>query len=269
MNGESVAIQVLDTIRQHLPAGADWAPLATLGGAVVIGLLFMIRGARLAPALCAIFFLGVGCAAGPLVAAQANLPWLPTLIVLGTLGLVIGIVMFRLWFAVLVAGSLAVTSLAFYSAQTLLPLAESFSVRGLEAGESGLVVTLPDAPTDEARLVSWLPISAAFVDHVRTAQPNLGMNVLAITLAAGVAGLVFALLLPKTSRAVWAATMGTLVFVPAIYFLFALIWRDGAEWMGRYPLVIGAALWSASLLINLADLLEWRMKRRPPAAEPA
>ncbi len=266
MNTNSVSMQVLDTVRQHLPAGAEWAPLAIGCAVALAGLIFLLRGARMAPALAASFFLALGCLVGPVVAAKTGLPSLPALIVCGTLGLVLGIVLFRLWFAVLIGLTVMIVSLGFYAAQTVLPTIEEFHARGLQARDGALLVTLPDATPAEAA-ATFFPSELATFLHEK--HPNLNLNALVIAIASGAAGLFFALLLPKTSRSIWAATVGTALFLPAAYFVLASTWEPGADWIGRRPAVIAAALWSLSLLVNLADVLGWRRKRAPAAAATA
>lgn len=260
-------MQVLDAVRQHLPAGADWAPLAIAVAVLLLGLVVVLRGARLAPVLSACVFMAGGCLAAPLVTAYTGLPTLPLMIIGGTLGLVIGIVLFRLWFALVVALSMIAATLGFYTAQTVIPSIEDFNVRGLQAASDVLIVTLPDAPAPGAS--SWFALPPELLQYLNQQHPSLGLNAAAIALASGAAGLFLALLLPKTARALWAATVGTLLFVPSAYFVLAGVWQTGADWLGRYPLVVAAIVWSASLLINLADVLEWHPLKRKRAAAAA
>lgn len=258
-------MQVLDAVRQQLqlPPGAEWAPLVVAAAVALAGLLFMLRGARMAPALAAAFFLSIGCALGPLVATRAGLPVLPTLIICGTLGLVLGVVLFRVWFALLVGLSVMVASLGFYTAQTLIPSIEEFHARGLQLGDGTPLVTLPEATPEEAAAAFFPPELAAYLNQK---HPNLSTHAILVALVSGAAGLLFALLMPKTARSLWAATVGTLLFLPAIYFVLASTWEPGADWIGRYPALVAAVLWSLSLLVNLADVLGWRRKRAATAA---
>lgn len=264
MTTGSVSMQVLDAVRQQLqlPAGAAWAPPVIAAVVALAGLLFMLRGARMAPALAAAFFLSVGCAVGPLLASQTEMPVLPAVIVCGTLGLVLGIVLFRVWFALLVGLSVMTACLGFYTAQTVFPLIEEFHTRGLQLGDGTPLVTLPDAAPEHAGAAYFPPELA---DYLHEKHPNLGTHAILVALVSGAAGLLFALLMPKTARSLWAATVGTLLFLPAVYVVLASTWEPGADWIGRYPALVAAVLWSLSLLINLADVLGWRRKRAPAA----
>jgi len=267
MDPSNVANKLLETVTKHLPPDAEWMPLAIAGTATVVGLLFMVKGAKLAPALAAIAFAGVGGFGGAFASHAFNFPLWPAVIVTGVVGLVLGIVLFRLWFALLVAGCLTVAALGAYGGQVLGPPLNEYQARGLQVTETGPEVTLPEPAT--AGLQPWQNELGQLWAFLGDRVPSFHTSVYSIAGTAALAGLVFALLLPKAARAFWAATTGVLLFMPAVFMLLATFWPHGAGRLQQWGLLITAVLWSISLMYNLADMLGWRGKKKKDAAPPA
>jgi hypothetical protein len=268
MDPSQLANKLLETVTKHLPPDTEWMPLAIAGAATVVGLVFMVKGAKLAPVLAAIAFAGVGGFGGAFAAHTFNLPLWPVVIITGVLGLLLGVVLFRLWFALLVAGCLTVTALGVYGGQVLGPPLTEYQTRGLQVTEAGPEVTLPEPVT--TGIQPWQNELTQLWAFLGERVPTFRASVYSITATAALAGLVFALLLPKAARAFWAATTGVLLFMPAVFTLLATFWSDGATRLQQWGLLITAVLWGISLLYNLADMLGWRAKKpAPPAGKPA
>ncbi len=257
--------QVLDTALQHLAPDAQWVPLAAVGMAALLGLVFLVKGARLTPWLIGLVFALSGAAVGGYVADRFAFPTWPLVIVSGTVGVVLGVLLFRFWFALVVAGCAIAAGLGMYSDRVLKPTLDQYASRGLTSQDDGPGVTLPEGeavadPNLPAEAVSlWTYLS----DNVN----NFQVSFFAITIATGAAGLAFALLLPKAARAFWAATVGVFLFLPAVYGLLHLYWPAGAAWLKEWGFLVASIVWAISLLYNLADVLDWRRKKKAVAAD--
>lgn len=253
----------LEALRQHLPTNLQWTPSAAGAVLALIGLIFMLRGARLAPVLAAMVFLGIGAALAPVLSHALGTPPLPTLVISATIGLVLGVVMFRLWFALLVAFSLVAAGVGIYGGKVALPVMGEYQFRGLRTTDSEIEITLP-GPANGA--LGWGGEAAEMWSFLRQRQPNVEVSLGAVVLFAGAAGLALAFFLPRAARSFWAATTGTVLFVPATYTLTQLHAPSAAVYYAQYGMLIAAVLWSASLIVNLADMLGWWRKKNPAAA---
>jgi len=262
---ESTAASLWDTLTKQLSPDVSWAPI---GGALLsaaLGLVFMVKGARLAPVLAALVFAGLGAATGTVLAFALNLPFWPTAVVAGTIGLVLGIVLFRLWFALLVAGCMIAGGVSLYTGHSLVPALKDYPARGLTATDLGGAVTLPEPQTLEPGGMSWQREFADLWAHLDRHVPNFRTNLTTVIIVTGLSGLIFGLLLPRAARAFWAATTGTLLFVPAALAVLHTAHSQAAAWLSRWLTLLAAVLWSMSFVYNLADVLEWRPKKRAAA----
>lgn len=265
MGAETLVTRLFETITQHIPPGMEWAPATGAGVLAVVGLVFMIKGAKLALVLAALVFALVGGAAGGQAAGFVPVPSMACALVGGAIGLTLGIVLFRFWFALLVAFCLVGAALTVYGAKVAQPAINDYQIRGLElASENGPGITLPDADESTESPVSevaWRAEAVDFWNYLGQEVPNFQASFVAIVITTGLAGLILGLLLPKTARAFWAATVGVGVFLPAVYALLHEAWPAGAAWVQDWGLTIAATLWGISLLVNLSDMFEKRPKK--------
>jgi hypothetical protein len=182
--------------------------------------------------------------------------------------LLLGIVLFRVWLALLVGGCLALVSLAVYSQQVLRGPLNDYLSAGLDRQQQ--LVTLPPANGAVAPGADWQKELAALWGYLGGNVPNFQVSILAIAASAGVAGLIFGLLLPKLARAVWAASLGTLLLGLAVGTATQLHWPDRMPWLQREGLIVAAVLWVISLAYNWADVHSLRLKKSaPPPARQA
>ncbi|MBK9118521.1 MAG: hypothetical protein IPM18_02815 [Phycisphaerales bacterium] len=257
---------LLDTIHRHLTPAGEWVPLLVLASGLLLGILLLLRGARLAPyaavAALALGGLGVGQAATPHVPLGA---WVPPLAG-GAVGLVLGVVLVRLWVAVLITACLAGGALTLYGAQVVLPAVESHTARGFNPTDPTTWVTLQEPP-DEAATAAVQGGLPGLLSYLTESVPNFQLSTAAIVLSTGLAGLAFGLLLPKLARAAWAATLGTVLFLSAAYVAALLYLPSATPWLHSWGLVLAAVLWVVSAAGNWADLQGW-LRRRPVAAPP-
>lgn len=208
MTTEELLSMLARTLTEHvkLPDGFDWVPAAGLAALTLFGLLLIVRGARWAPALGGVAFGGLGGLAGSYASAAFALPLGPTVGVCAVAGLLLGILAFRLWQALLLAACCAVIGIAVYYVRVLTPHVSSwlqgdFDGNWIELQPAGSVTQSTSAATELANLWSYLASSV----------PNFTPSFVGIAAITAAAGLVFGLLLPRASRALWAATLGVLM----------------------------------------------------------
>lgn len=254
---------VFDALKEHIPPGAEWVPLAAAGLTAAIGLVFMVKGARLAPYLAALVFAALGAGAGPLIAHYGGTPLWPTVAGAGAVGLVLGVLLFRVWLAVLVGTCLTLASLSIYSGQVLRNPLNEYLTAGLNSEQQ--LVTLPDA-ANAAASTDWQAKLTDLWNYLGTHVPNFQVSIVAIAISAGLAGLVFGLALPKMARAFWAASFGTALLAVAALAIMQVSWPAGKEWLsGQRGLIVAGALWLISLIYNWADVHGLRAPKPPPA----
>ena len=265
METTTAPVSLWDALTQHLSPDAAWVPVGGALLAALVGLLFLVKGARLAPILAALVFAALGALGGTVLAYVLSLPFWPAVIVATTIGLVLGVVLFRLWFALLVAGCMIAGGLSVYSGNVLQPALREYQVRGLQPGAPDGAVTLPQAPTTSPATAAWHTELGNLWSYLDGRVPAFRTNLYTIVIVTGLAGLAFGLLLPRAARAFWAATTGTLLFVPAVLAVAHTSSPDVAAWLVLRAQLCAAVLWSMSFIYNLADVLDWRPKKTAPA----
>ena len=258
----------VDAVLRHIPADISWAPATAAIGAVLIGLLLMVRGARLVPAMIALAFSAGGVLAGLRAGEACGAPVGPTMAAGGLIGLILGILFLRLWVAGLVAAFLAAAALALYGANSLRGPLSAYGGALQRAGEEQLV-SLPDAV--QAAPQGWPAAVGDLWAHLVQHVPTFQANFYAIVISAGIAGLLLGLLLPRAARALCAATLGTPLLVAAAYALLRGFWPQVGPWLDQWGPILAACLWGVSLIYNLADVVGIRPRKKAalPPAKPA
>src|SRR5687768_5016132 len=109
MNTQDLLYALFSSVTQHirLPDGLANVPLFATAAVGVFGLLLMIRGAKWASWLGAMAFLAVGALGGSHLAAVWNTPLWPTVGIAAVASFMVGLVLFRIWQAVMLAGCCA------------------------------------------------------------------------------------------------------------------------------------------------------------------
>lgn len=251
---------IMEALTQHIPTDASWAPLAGIVLLGVFGLVLMIRGARLAPAMTGLVFLGIGGIAGSFVAQWTALPPWPTIVVVGGIGLALGLTLFKIWLATLVAACFIFASLTVYGVKVVSPYIPNYTSHNFDEQKW---VTLPE-PGQAAELRSSAQSGLVnFWNYLATEVPNFQASFVAIILATGLAGFIFGWMLPKASRALWAATAGTFCFLFATLIALEGHWPQAANWLqstGPWMWAPVLALWFGALVYNLVDIRDKRVK---------
>ena len=200
MTLEELFFALFATLTEHLklPDGYGWAPVTGLSLVTALGLVLLVRGARWAPGLAALTFLGVGGLVGTFLATAVGTPFWPTVGVLGVVGFVLGIVLFRFWQAALLAACFAIAGLSVYYGRALTPEVQNWVSASAEPG----FVTLQPAGTvvGENQASAMAELSSLWT-HLSQHVPHFTLTVWALVLSTGLAGLIFGLLLPRASRA--------------------------------------------------------------------
>lgn len=255
---------IFNAINHHATTGTRSAATAAATVTGLIGLILLVKGARLAPVLAALALAGLGAALGFFVSDLAATPLWPTVAAAGAVGLLLGLVLFKLWLAILVAACLIFGSLCLYSGQVLREPLNEYLSAGLDRERE--LVTLPAASENAGQPVSWRAEAASLWSYLGQNVPNFQVSLLAIVVSTGLAGLVLGLLLPNVARAFWGASLGTLLTMASACGLSGVYWPASAGWLSRWGLVVAGVLWVVALLYNLADVHGLRLRK--PASQP-
>jgi hypothetical protein len=232
------------------------------------GLVLMLRGARFAKLLTCVVFAGLGAVAGKLGGPMLGAPEAPSIGGAAVVGLVMGLVGFRLWQAVLLGASLAAVAAGVYYVRVLDPHVRNFTSAGFsQSGE----VTLPGA---SASTMSTGENVRQLWDYCAANVPNFQMQFGSLVSATLLAGLVIGLLIPRVSRSLLAATLGTFCFIAGVGLILQLLAPSLVTQLGAYGTWMWAlvgALWTTSFGYNLMTCRDGKKKDEPKdeAAPPA
>jgi hypothetical protein len=163
--------------------------------------------------------------------------------------------------ALQVAALLVVGALLLYSTRVAEPLRTYVSK---EFDTQTQEVTLPGGGAALPAMQPWQTQIGELWTYLGDQVPTFHASFVAIVVSCGVAGLVFAGLMPKAARSFWAATLGTGLFIAATWALLHTFWPVAAQAVGQWGIFIAATLWAVSLIWNMVDLVGPR-KVRPPA----
>jgi len=253
MTPEELIVALYETLTQHLklPEGYEWAPLAGIGLVTVFGLMLLLRGAKWAPGLAAVTFIGIGGCAGSFLSQAVGTPFWPTVGVVGVLGFVLGLVMFRFWQAVLLATCFMIAGLSVYFVRALTPEVQNWISATPQAG----LITLRDAGTvvGDNQSTAWTEFQSLW-SHLDQNVSSFSPTAWTLVLSTGLAGLIFGLLLPGVSRALWAASLGTLFFGIGITAALSRFAPSALDWLKanhEWAWGIVGIVWLLSLALNL------------------
>ncbi|MFQ5804899.1 MAG: hypothetical protein ACE5I3_00450 [Phycisphaerae bacterium] len=271
MTPEELLFALFKTMTEHLrlPEGYEWAALA---GAVVVtgfGLLLLVRGARWAPGLAALAFLAAGGFAGSFLARAVGTPFWPTVGVVGVLGFVLGLLLFHVWQAILLASCFVIAGLSVYYVRGLYLEVDRWNSLAPGATE----ITLPMAGTvvGENRLTAMQDLSSLWT-HLSENVGGFQTTFWSLVLSTGLAGLIFGLLLPRASRALWAASLGTMFFGIGTTGLLMRFGPGILDWLRAnhvWAWGIVGLVWLISLAYNLATCRRRKSEKRPVEAKAA
>jgi hypothetical protein len=263
MTLDELLLALFQAATEHLklPEGYGWASFAGLILVTAFGLLLLVRGAKWAPAFGALTFLGLGVFVGAFLARAIGTPMWITSGLTGVVGCVLGLVLFRFWQALLLGMCFVIAGLSVYSVRSLHVEMENWM-----SLPPGADITLPAAGSvvGEHQLTATQKLSSLWT-HLSENVPHFTLTFWALVVSTGLAGLVFGLLLPRISRALWAASLGTLFFGIGVTILLRELAPSALDWLGTHHALswsIVAALWLLSLAHNLVSC-----RRRKPAAD--
>ncbi len=264
MSPDQLIYGLFDLASEHIkpPAGYEWLPAAAMGAVAFFGLLMCLRGARWAPALSGVALAGVGAAGGLALSDSIGTPALATAIVAAALSAAIGVVLFRFWQALLLAVCCVAIGYGIYFARTLTPEVDNWLAATSDPQQ---LVTLEPAGSVVGAQQSfrWDDLRS-LGRHLEAHVPGFARTSWSIVLGAGLAGLVFGLLLPRLSRSLWAATIGTLLLGVGTAALLNQYRPDALEWLladDKRAWAIVAGVWALAVILNLAS--SGKRKARP------
>lgn len=252
---------VLELARNYVPSEYSYAPHGVCG-ALSLGSLFVLwRGARMISFIVTMLFIGGGLVAGHNVAFQFSLPLWPITALGGALGLAFGALLSKLWLAILLAACFATLSFSVYAYQVIGPQMSDY----YSEAES---ISQFHVPSEKDGLISKANGAGQFWDYLVANVPQVRLSIGAVLLSGAIAGLVIGLLLPKTSKAIAAATTGTLILAGGLYGL-AYFYKQAhqlKEW-GWWPLGVVGGVWLISLLVNILDQRPAKAQKSDPDPE--
>lgn len=255
----------LGMARQYVSNDYAYAPHG-ISLLVAIGALFILwRGARMIALMTTLVFIGVGLVAGHNAAIQFNLPLWPITVLGGAVGLALGAMLVKLWLAMLLAACFAAISFGVYTVKVIGPQYSNFMSQPKLQSGFHVPSASDSAPTTDAPQQFWNYL----IEHVPQVQLSIG----AVLLSGALAGLVIGLALPKTSKAIAAATLGSLTLASGLYAV-AFFFHQAAQvktW-GWYPAAGLGVVWLISLLLNINDQRLPRVQKKEPVeaeGEPA
>lgn len=259
----SVFRSLVDAVSQHVPAAAGWLPAAAVTGLGLMGLLILLRGARLAPALAGLGFAALGAAGGAFLSKAVALPLWPSVVCTGLLGGLVGVLLFRLWLAVFLSLALTFAGASVYYVRVLTPYVAGYTSEGwnpqtnLNSLGSAAAEQRGSASAAEELLQFWGYLSQSVPGFTNTAGGIVGIS--------GVLGLLLALLFPWAARSLWAALVGTGLLALFAFLCLQHLWPSALVWLASirsWNWAILAALALASFAYNL------RCGRRPHPVRP-
>jgi uncharacterized membrane protein (Fun14 family) len=270
MTPEELLFALLKAMTEHLklPEGYGWAPLVGIGLVTGFGLLLLLRGAKWAPGLAALTFLAVGGFAGWFLARAVGTPFWPTIGVAGVLGFVLGFVLFRFWQAILLASCFVIAELSVYYVRSLYIEVDRWNSLTPAATE----ITLPTAGTvvGENRPTARQGLASLWT-HLSQNVDGFQTTFWSLVLSTGLAGLIFGLLLPRVSRALWAASLGTMFFgigTTGVLMRFAPGLLDWLRGHHTWAWGLVGLIWLLSLAYNLATCRQRTPDKKGDDAKP-
>lgn len=256
---DSLVDNLLNFFRHYVPTQYAYAPHGVCA-LMSLGALFVLwRGARMIALMTTLVFIGGGLVAGHNAAIQFALPLWPITALGGAIGLALGALLVKLWLAVLLAVCFATISFSVYATKVIGPQYSNFMQRPMMQTEFRVPPADGVAPTTDGPQQFW--------NYLVEQVPQVQISIAAVLLSGALAGLVIGLALPKTSRAIAAATTGTLTLAAGLYGL-AYFFRQAeiVKTWGWYPLAGLGVVWLISLLLNIADQRPARVQKKevPP-----
>ncbi len=258
MNPQQLLAAILDSLRSHLhwSSAAEWAGLGAAAVVTLLGLLFLLRGARWARGLAGLTFLVIGCGVGAAAAPRIGVSALPAIGIAGVGALLIALLFFRFVQAALLGVTFAALATGIYAARDLKPAIDSWLDPVVAE------ITLPPAGTvvgDTARTA--VDEMGSLWQHLSANVPHFQLTFGSLVAIAGIVGLVLGWLLPRAARAFWASTFGTLFLGMGTAAILTETAPKTLDFLIANPGPSAAGVgtvWLAGLLYNL-----FRVRKRP------
>ncbi len=258
---------LLDAVWQHVPAAADWFPAACVVAVGLAGVILLLRGAWLAPAVAGFGFAVLGAAGGVFFSKAAALPLWPSVVCLGLVGSLCGLLLFRLWLALFLAAVLTFAGGSVYYVRALTPYVAAYTSEGWNPQTNLNSLNPATAECQRAPACAGEELANLF-RYLSRSVPGFTGTAGGIAGVSGVLGLLLALLFPWAARSLWAALVGTGLLALCLLLSLQQFWPAGLsllERVGPWSWVLLGALALGSFVYNFYSGLGPRVGC-PPAA---
>jgi hypothetical protein len=235
MNTEQLLSSLLQMVQTHvrIPENLQWVPAVLAAFALISGLITIVRGGRSAPGIVAVVFLVVGGAGGYYLAGQIATPAWLTAGIIGLVAGVLGLALFRLWQALLLGGVAMLAAMGVFAAYSLTPEISAWS-DGVAPADIAFDLKPAGTIVGEQRASVGQELASLWT-HLDMNVPSFQLKVWSVLGSSGLAGLIFGLLLPRASRALWVSALGTLMIGSGVAGLLEQLAPAQLEWLVANP----------------------------------
>jgi hypothetical protein len=242
----SAALRSLsDAVWQHIPPAAGWFPAACLAAVGLAGLILLLRGAWLAPAVAGLGFAALGAAGGAFLSKAAALPLWPSVVCSGLVGSLCGLLLFRLWLALFLAAALTFAGGSVYYVRVLTPYVAGYTSEGWNPQTNLNSLNPATAECSRTPACAGEELAKLF-RYLSQSVPGFTGTAGGIAGVSGVLGLLLSLLFPWAARSLWAALVGTGLLALSLLLSLQELWPAGLSLLER------AGAWNWALLGALA-----------------
>jgi hypothetical protein len=244
---------LLDAISQHVPAAGGWLPAAAVAGLGLLGLVLLLRGARLAPVVAGLGFAALGAAGGAFLSKAVALPLWPTVACSGLAGGLAGVLLLRLWLALFLTAALTFGGASVYYLRVLTPYVASYTSEGWNPQTNLNSLNSPTAEAQAATVSAGQEL-ARFWGYLSQSVPHFQNTAGGIVGISAVLGVLLALIFPWAARSLWAALVGSGLLAASLFLCLEHLWPAGLSLLastGPWHWAILGALVLISFAYNL------------------
>jgi len=256
MFGDGQFLQSLvELVRYHAPQ-IDAQRTAFVGVcAMVLGGLIALYGARLTRLVVVLLLAGVGAAVGWRLGVALGVAPPVTAVIAGLVAALVAGLLYRLWAAVLSAAMLVMVALSVYGARVAWPQIEPFEAT-LTGGDGEHIRLVSDAQQQSNLHPELRERLGRFWEFLRQQHPAVEQEGGLIVAAAGGAGLLMGLMLPRLAMTLWLSLVGVGLTASGVLTLLGCYRPDWLEQIAAREQVAGLVVGGVWIVVLL-----WHLQR--------